>query len=534
MTKFASLLKLEFLSNMSRFKDDKLFSRIRRGLVTLIGALIMAALFLFSINAVMKVFLAVNLQHEFLTIFCAFMMLVFFVLGIITVTKTFYLKINLSMLKLPVSGTEIFAAKCIYAFLRQLMFSFLIALPVFVLFGIKTAQSAIFYVLLLPNIVFLPVIPFLLSILLSVPVMWIIRTFKNKFLVLFAFYTLLLVAAFVAYIFALKFVLQILETGDFANFFDANTIATIKRFSSYLYLPILLKNSLLFYNFWRSAAINIAIVCVLGLLVYWFASKCYLKVIYSNAQEKTFSKKTKVKFASESKALFSKEFKNIFRSTNYSFQYLTIVITTPLMVYFSSEVASSVVSPMMGGGIIPGIVVLVMVMFLSMGTSFSATSITREGGNFFLTKIIPVKFTKQVAVKFAIYVFISIPAIFLSCFVLALAGFIDYLAAFLIGTALSFVTVGSICHSILLDVKRPQFNFLENGEISSSNKNISASIGLGFAIAVLMGVGGIVVSFFVNIPAMYLVLFGFGIPFAAIESFRLFFHLEKRYNEIEV
>ena len=49
-----------------------------------------------------------------------------------------------------------------------------------------------------------------------------------------------------------------------------------------------------------------------------------------------------------------------------------------------------------------------------------------------------------------------------------------------------------------------------------------------------MGVGGIVISFFVNLPAMYLVLFGFGIPFAAIEIFHLFFHLEKRYNDIEV
>ena len=368
----------------------------------------------------------------------------------------------------------------------------------------------------------------------SVPVMWIIRTFKNQFLVLFVFYTILLVGAFVAYIFVLKFVLQMLDDGDFANFFDLNTVRQIRRFAAYLYLPALWKNSLLLYRFWHSAAINLALVCVLGLLVFWFASKCYLNVIYSSMQEKSFSKNIHVKHQKESTALFSKEFKNIFRSTNYAFQYLTIVITTPLMVYFSSEVASSVGTPMLGSGTLPGIVVLVMIMFLSMNTSFSATSITREGENFFLTKIIPVKFTKQVAVKFAIYIFISIPAIFISCFVLSFAGFIDYLAAFLIGTSLSFVAVGSICHSISLDIRRPQFQYLENGEIASSNKNVSASIGLGFAIAILMGVGAIIISSFVNVPTMYLVLFAFGVPFAAIEIFHLFFHLEKRYNEIEV
>ena len=494
----------------------------------------MVAIFLFAINAILNVFLAVDMQHEFVTLFVALMMLACFLLGIVLVTKTFYLKINLSMLKLPVSGINIFAAKCVYVFLKELSFCLLIALPVFILFGVKTGQNALFYVLCLPNAVFLPVVPFLLSVLLSVPVMWVIRIFKTKFVVLFALYTLILIAAFVIYIFALRFVLNILESGDFSNVFDAQTVFSIKNFVSYLYVPELLKNTLFFYNFWRSISINVAMAAILGFLVFLFADKCYLNVIYATMQEKTFKKKIKVKHQKTGRALFSKEFKNIFRSINYSFQYFTIVVSTPLMVYFSSEIASSVGAPMLGAGILPGIVVLILIMFLSMGTSFSATSITREGGNFFLTKIIPVSFTKQVLVKFLIYLIVSIPAIFISCFVLAFAGFIDYLAAFLIALALSFVTIGSICHSISLDVKKPQFLYLENGEVSSNNRNISASIGLGFAIAIVMGVGGIVVSYFVNIPAMYLVLFAFGIPFAAIESFRLFYRLEKRYNEIEV
>ncbi len=427
-----------------------------------------------------------------------------------------------------------FSAKFLYLYLKQFVFSLIISLPTFILFGIKTAQGVGFFLMLLPNVFFLPVIPFLLSIILSVPVMWIIKAFKNKFLILLLFYTLVLIAGFTFYIYALKFILGILESGNFANVFDSSTIFAIKQFSSYLYLPILFKNSLLLYNFWKSAVINLAIIGFLCAFIYIFAEKFYFSLIISSKNEKIFKKKTKTVHQSNTAALMSKEFKNIFRSTNYAFQYLTIVFTTPLMVYFSSEIASSVGTPILGKGVLPGIVVLVLIMFLSMGTSFSATSVTREGGNFFLTKIIPVSFTKQIFVKFVIYLLISVPAIFVSCFVLAFAQFIDYVAATLIAISLSFVITGNICHSIVMDIKRPQFQYLENGEVSANNKNVSTSIGIGFGISFLMGIGGIVLSFFVSLPAMYIVLFAFGVPFASIETFKLFFRLEKRYSGIEV
>lgn len=534
MSKFRALFKFEFMANSLRFKSDGIFSRLRRALLTLVGVGCLVVFFLYAVNIVMEVFINANMLHEFVTIFTFFMMIVHLVSGVTMATKILFVKVDLSLLKLPVSGGEMFLAKFLYLYLKQLMFSLIISFPIFLLFGIKTGQGVTFFFLLMFGVIFLPILPLLFSILLSVPVMWIIKIFKNKFFILLIFYTLVLVAGFTIYIYALKFILGILESGNFADVFDNSTILAIRKFSTYLYVPLLFKNILLFYDFWRSFVICLAVIGLLCALIYVFAQKFYFSMIISSKNQSIFQKKTKVVHQSGTHALLSKEFKNIFRSTNYAFQYLTIVFTTPLMVYFSSEIASNVGTPLLGKGILPGIVVLVLIMFLSMGTSFSATSVTREGGNFFLTKIIPVSFTKQIFVKFVIYLLISIPAIFVSCFILAFAGFVDYVAASLIAVSLSFVITGNICHSILMDIKRPQFQYLENGEVSSNNKNISASIGIGFAISFLMGVGGIVLSFFVSVPAMYMVLFGFGVPFASIETFRLFFRLERRYNAIEV
>ena len=534
MGKFKALLKFEFMSNSSRLNDEKLFSRLKKILVLIIGALFLETIFIYAVNTIMRVFISENMQHEFITIFCFFMMLLHLVVGVTMAAKTLYIKVDLSLLKLPVSGFNVFFAKFVYMLLKQLFYSLVISLPIFILFGVKTSQTLLFWLLLLPNVLFLPIIPFLISILLSVPVMWIIKIFKNKFIILLAFYTILLVIGFTLYIYVLKFILNILDSGNAAEVFDSSTVMAIKQFSSYLYLPLLFKNSLLFYNFWRSAVINLAFTVVLAVVIYIFAEKCYFNFIISSKNQSIFKRKTKIAHQDPTYALMSKEFKNIFRSTNYAFQYLTVVITTPLMVYFSSTIASSVGAPVLGEGVLPGIVVLILIMFLSMGTSFSATSVTREGKTFYLSKIMPVTFTKQIVVKFIIYLIISIPAIFISTFVLAIAGILDYIAALLIAVSLSFVIIGNICNSIMMDIKRPQFQYLENGEVASNNRNTSASIGIGFVISFIMGVGGIILSFFVSIPSMYMVLFGFGVPFAAIEVFRLFYHLEKKYESIEV
>ena len=212
---------------------------------------------------------------------------------------------------------------------------------------------------------------------------------------------------------------------------------------------------------------------------------------------------------------------------------MTVVITTPLMVYFSSEIASSIGVSLIGEGVLPGIVVLVLIMFLSMGTSFAATSITREGDNFFHTKTIPVSYTRQVTIKFLLYLIVSIPSIFISCLVLAIAGFLSYPAALLIALAVSLIIIGNIAAAIFIDIKKPQFIYLEGNEVTTSTKNINSSISIGFIIAVVMGILSIALSYFVSIPSMYLALFGFAIPFAIYEICRLFIKLESRYKRIE-
>jgi ABC-2 type transport system permease protein len=295
-----------------------------------------------------------------------------------------------------------------------------------------------------------------------------------------------------------------------------------------------MKNVLTFYRFLPSLFIILILCLTFTVLILYVANKIYLNILLKNSEENhSFSKKIKVKQRSISRALFFREFLTIFRSSNYSFQYLTIVVTTPLMVYFSNSIASNIGIEALGKGVLPGISVLVLIMFLTMGTSFAATSITREGGNFFHTKIIPVSYTKQVFVKFMLYVIVTIPSVMASCLVLALSGFLEYVEALLIAIAVILVIVGNIASSITLDIKRPQFMYLDGKEVTQTTKNVNQTLSQGFIIAAIAGIGGVLISMFVGVSSLYLVLFGFSVPYAAIEIFRLFFKLEDRYRRIE-
>lgn len=536
MSQFIALLKIEFLSKAARStKGASLFYKIFKAIILLLGVGVIGFVALFAFRSVIISCKNAELANEFIVYFIFIVQLAQLLFGLSLTTKTLFFSADNDILKLPVSGRTILLAKTTYLYLKEMVFSLVLVLPVMIEFGILTGQAVSFYLLLPVFMLFFPLIPFLLSLVLSVPMMYLVGYLKNKFVVMLIIYILFVAVGFYLYITCLKFILAVLQNGGEATLFSESLVVSIKSLASYLYFPILLKNILLNHRLVASLLMVIAICLVFCVGILYFAQRVYLKILLKNSEGdgNFYSKKTVVKDRGVTKALFFKEFLNIFRSVNYSFQYFTIVITTPLMVYFSNSIASSIGVEGLGKGVLPGISVLVLIMFLTMGTSFAATSVTREGGNFFHTKIIPVSYKKQVTVKFMLYIIIAIPAVIISCLVLALFHFLSYLDALLIALAVILVIVGNIASSISMDIRKPQFMYLDGKEVTKSTRNVNATLSKGFIIAALMGVGALIVSFVVNLPAIYIVLYGFSVPYIVVEVFLLYHKLEDRYRRIE-
>lgn len=537
MKQYLTLLKLEFLNSSRRTKSGaKVFLLILKLFLGLIVFGVFVGLMLFAFDGVLSMAKETNLEGEFLIFFVFMAQIVQLLFGVGITTKTLFFSPDEDKLKLPVSGTAIILSKITYLFIKELVFAFVLGLPVLILFGVKTGAGAGFYCMIPVDVLLMSLVPFFLSMLLSIPTMYVVSFLRNKFVVMICLYVLFVAAGFYAYSVLLKVVLTVLQTSDYTSLLGSELVENIKYFASHFYVQVLFRNIATLKHFFASFFVYLSICLFFGGLVYLFAKKWYYKILISNLESPTgaFKKNTKVVAMSPTRALFKREFLNIFRSVNYSFQYLTIAITTPLMVYFSSSIATNIGISKLGSGVLPGVAVLILIMFLSVGSSFAASSVTREGENFFHSKIIPVSFTKQIAVKFFMYCLVIIPSTLVSCLVLWLAGFLSISEAMIVFGGVGIVMVGNIAKSISIDIKKPKFIYVGSKEMVGTNSNISTSLGIGFVIATILGIAGIVLSIFVSVSASTLVLFGFSVPFCIIEVFRLFFGLEKKYQRIEV
>lgn len=537
MAQFLTMLKLEFSLKFPKVdKGKSLFVRILDVLAIVLGLLIISALVLFVFYTLLNLCIQGNLVQEFLVFFIFLIQILQLLFGIGLLTKTLYFSADsASLLKLPVSGEKIFLSKILFAYFYIAIISSIIMIPVLIMFGILTSQIWLFY-LMIPIVCLLcPLLPFVLCTVFALPTMYIISFLKNKFILMLILYVSLMAVGFITYMNLLQLLMTLLDTSASAALLTSQSISAVKDFAFYFFPEVLLKNILLNVNFLKSLITYVLSGVLLISLIIMLAKKMYVKVLLNNVEtENTYmTKKIKIKQVSVAKALFNKEFLNIFRSVNYSFQYLAVILTTPLMVYFSNSIASQIGADKIGAGILPGISLLVLIMFLSMGVSFSATSITREGDKFFHTKIIPVKYRKQIAVKVVLYLIVAIPCIFLSCFVLYFFNFLALLEAFLYALSISFIIIGNVCYGIEKDIKNPRFKHAGNQEYTNTNRNVITSVGVGLIISMIMGITAIIFSFFLSLDFIYYVLFGFAVPYAIIQSLILFIKIEKNYQAIE-
>ena len=202
-----------------------------------------------------------------------------------------------------------------------------------------------------------------------------------------------------------------------------------------------------------------------------------------------------------------------------------------------------------GAAIVPGLTLLVIIIFVSIIVSFASTSISREGNAFYHTKIIPVSYTQQILAKLFMYAVVGTASVVLSCIVVAAAFGTDkagnLLTSLDIGCILiisEMIVLALTCLAIAADVKSPTFNVVGDGEMVSANKNMVLSLIVGILVAALFGVFTMVFSFMPlaigtvtivdSMGDIYAILSAISVLILAGSVAALFVNLEKRYQRI--
>ncbi len=561
ITRVKTLFKLDLKSRFGTTHKRGVKYRISQCMNALFFLAIYAVLIL-GMYYLAKIFVERSqMRLEFLTLISFATMIIAAVISTGTIVKNLYQNgDNEMLLRFPVSGKEILLAKSIYCFLHNIIVCFLLMFPIYVTFGAVTNAPAGDYFAYIGIILLSSLVTFAVGNILAVPAVKLINIFKNKFVVVLILTIIIVCGVFVAYLLALSHILTYLRDSR-QGIFSADMIIRYKAFLNGAYpfkwyaelvsgrrLGTLNAGGLalrFLYIFLMTAALSVA--------AYFITSRAYYKtILYGIASGKsTVSRKVKDKQMPVVQTLLTKEFYLILRSFNYSFEYLAMACAAPIMVFFCNRLAATMGTDSVGAAIMPGITIMVIIIFITVTVSFASTCISREGNCFYMTKVMPVSFKVQILTKFILYSVVATISVLLTCLVTGIfyttdAGdkalsAVDMAAIWGISEIL-VISLTSL--SMAVDIKWPTFNVSGDGELVSANKNVAIMLVVGFFFAIAFGavvmvtnfiplqVGDTLLSSQGNLGNIYLILTAVSLILLAGSLSALFVKLDKRYNKI--
>lgn len=535
MSKIVAYVKLRYKLLFSRDKSKDKGSGVITALLAVATVCVVAFLINYLFDIISFQFLDEITPREFMVLIYSILGIVMIIVAVTKELKIFLFQNDfLIEARFPISTVQMFVAQLIMVYVDILVLSVAISTPVAILFGISAEVCSVAFVFLsILSAFLLPLVPFAVSLLFTVPIMFVLNLLENKNVLKLIIFLIVLVALFVLYSILLNFL---------ADYYISKRIdATAKvNFTSFV---------LAFDNGWNFfsylANVNFGEKVAVSLLVLFSVFLCLFTIevlvalpVYERARENILEGKKKIlsKNGGVTKdmafwAIFKKDFKEIVRTDVYAYFYLGIAILTPVMVFLTNEIIRKIGSAQLGGDVSFGVSVIVVYAFISMINSFSGSTLSREGRQFYVTKISPVDYRKQLFSKGLLNGVISMTAIIMSVVILCVMKFVTVgFGMFLLLISLLF-SLGSVFNGLNVSVRSPSVTDKTGGQESQTNSLVTMFIGL--IICFLSGCVSIILGFFLDTAYVFLILLGISLVYALINVLVFIFTVNKKYSNIE-
>ena len=473
MTKFGTLLKVNLRQQFRARKNTSKKTMPVWGIYIVLGVVLLPLLaMLFSTFVSAGEFLSEPQYAPYLNAAVTFaitaieLVNVFF--GLKSMLGTVYMSNDSDMLlALPVKTVTIFLSKLAVCYIVE-FFSTLVMLAATLLpLGIGLSAGAGYFAALIFGAFLIPLISLLAVAILSVPLLLVSNLFRNKGAVGTIIYVLLFGALMALYMW---FVVSLgWGTGDF-NGADVGAmldgiLESVSSAAAYLYPNVWLSGAFTAATFggWigNFALFLLSALVLLGLTVL-LSGKIFLwNMRKSQENAGKGAKKTTYKFAGGNKipSLLAADFKNMLRTSSLGFYCLTQVVVIPVCVVIYCLALKDVG----GEGEMQNLLSMVSrVMLIVMGPMTcvtAASSVSREGENFYLIKTLPVKPSQYALSKLIISLIFNGAAFALSvvfeCIFVKIGivvGLLDFLTVFCASAGVSAALV-------LIDMKNPRLKW---------------------------------------------------------------------------
>ena len=540
-----TLLKLELKNRMKGNSQTK-YSWIKTLFMVALVGVAVYGLYLVS-EIFFEMFAKADIAYEALVILYTVFFLFMCFIGTSSTIKVLYYKgDNEILMRYPVSGTEVFVSKTLFLIITQFAITAVVLVPFLVGYATTMGLGEEFYKLIPVSVSFMMVIPFLLSNILAIPIMHLTNKIRNKFGLIIVGLAILVTLMFAVYMLLFDKMVTFMNDTEFSVFSDG-FVQIIRDVATYLIPMKYFADVLLNHELYIAYPVLVAIAGLSFIGTILVIVKLYPKTLLNNIEVEgsAFKRKTKNRRSPIFIALLRKEFLQVFRSVNYSFQYFVLACAMPVMVYFCKNITMQLGKDQIGEQIALGMTLLVMLIFATVITSFSATSISREGDNFYHTKVAPVSIVKQLFVKFFMYLIVSVLANGVCVGVLIFTKQVEIVVGLWLFGIVESLAIGMTLTSMRFDIKHPYFNLSGEGEVVNNNASTTLSVVMGFVVAIVEGVlcmflsylahDGFIVpgtEFVITQELMYIVCTGFAVIFLICSIFNYCFKLKKVYDKI--
>lgn len=454
------------------------------------------------------------------------------------------------ILTFPLTPLQRYIGEIIAIYIKISILSFALFYPFLLVFGGATKLLSVGYIFLaLVSTILMPLLPFALSLVISVPFMYLSNYLSNKNVVKLILFILLFTAILIAYGIILNFM------SDF--FVHAKTtkeineaIARFLKGMNQWYNPFAYVNVICIAQYINSPAIIggsigifLAFILAFGSLGIFITKTLYYKFTSSpNALEGDGSiKNIKSKFNSPYGSMFIQQLKQIIRTPAYAYFYLGVAITMPVMTYLLNDIIMKVGQAEVGSTAFFGFGLLILCIIVSLVGSFAATAISREGKQLYITKMVPLGYRKQLLTKGSINFMVSFIGMLL-CFIVmgttamkseANPSGLDVPSFWMLCAIVTVFLAGITFNGMNLNLARPKYDVV-NGQTSESNVVLQLIIGI--IITTIISIVAIITPALAKNSMLVVqgIILGSVALYAGINILIFFLTAEKKYRNIEV
>ncbi len=438
--------------------------------------------------------------------------------------------------RFPLSPIKMFISCLILNYIDLLIYSAILLMPIMLVFGLTMHCITAAYIFgTILSVILLPVAPFALSILIAIPIMYLSSLLKRQNIIKIILFIVVLVALFIAYYHILNalakfFIHRNWEEGTLEIW--QNLITSLNGYYNPAYY---LSNIIFFDKFWLGlgATLGVGLLFVgIGVLI---AKMVYTKIRTKvlDGGDDVYKRYSKLDNNNCYTAILKHTINEIVQTKTYSFFYLGVAISTPVMVFFCNRLITLIGNAQIGLGINFGVSIMVVSVFMAMISSFAATILSIEGKNFYITKMVPVNYRKQLLIKGVVNVVVSIGALIISAIVLACLKFININEVTVLLISQILFVIGLVFNGINLNLVNPNLKPKANGEAEEINVTIMFIIGL--ILASIFSVVGLVLPRVIEGYKWltYLIIIAIAFIYSLINLLIFWFAANKRYMKIE-